>query len=108
MLNEGGLPGVLFSTCAEADHNGIGLEISDAAVFQPAAVSVHILSALQEIYGTALWKAPGVRPGFFDLLYGTDRVRLALQQNTPAQDIIASWNIELQDFRAEREGYLLY
>ena len=79
-----------------------------AAGFQPVTTSVHLLQTLQNIYGPGLWQAPGVRPDFFDLLYGTDRVRLALQDGVPAPDIAAEWKEDRAHFRAEREGYLLY
>jgi uncharacterized protein YbbC (DUF1343 family) len=44
----------------------------------------------------------------FDLLAGTDQLRLALEAGTPVADIVASWAPEVQRFRAQRARYLLY
>ena len=47
-------------------------------------------------------------PGFFDKLAGTDRLRLALENDTPLKDVEASWSAEKQEFMILRKKYLLY
>ncbi|WP_116105864.1 exo-beta-N-acetylmuramidase NamZ domain-containing protein [Lewinella sp. IMCC34191] len=48
------------------------------------------------------------RADFFDLLAGTDELREMIVAGDSEADIRASWVEELADYRAMREGYLLY
>jgi hypothetical protein len=43
-----------------------------------------------------------------DLLFGSDRERLALDAGTPWREIAAAWEPEEAAFRAAREPFLLY
>jgi uncharacterized protein YbbC (DUF1343 family) len=89
--------------------DGVKLIITDYRTFSPVSTGVTILAGINELYGPSrLWEAPGTRPEWFDKLFGTDSVRIALQANTPAHAIIASWQPALNDFRVRREQYLLY
>lgn len=47
-------------------------------------------------------------PSFFDKLAGTDRLRIALENDTPLEEVEASWAAEKAEFMALREKYLLY
>jgi uncharacterized protein YbbC (DUF1343 family) len=88
---------------------GIRLCVTDPARFHPATTAVTIVAALQRLYGTrALWKAPGARPAFFDLLFGTDTVRLALQQGASPDEITAPWRRAAAAFHRARRRHLLY
>jgi uncharacterized protein YbbC (DUF1343 family) len=83
---------------------GVAIEITDREQVQPMALGVTMLSTARQV-------APGrvqFTPSTFDHLAGTDRIRSALESNTPAVEIIAAWQPELQRFRALRERYLLY
>ena len=48
------------------------------------------------------------RPDFFDLLAGTDELRLMIEDGKTEAAIRASWDAELTDYRAMRAGYLIY
>jgi hypothetical protein len=43
-----------------------------------------------------------------DLLFGSDRERLALEVGTPWREIAAAWEPEEAAFRDRRKPYLLY
>ena len=45
---------------------------------------------------------------FFDLLAGTDRIRLMIEDGQPAARIEASWKEEVAQFKKRRKPYLLY
>lgn len=45
---------------------------------------------------------------FFDLLAGTDRIRLMIETGQPAARIEASWQDEVEQFKERRKPYLLY
>lgn len=94
---------------AGAELDGLQLAITDYSRFKPVAAGVTLLSGIGALYGTArIWEAPGTRPEWFDKLFGTDSVRLALQSGTPAADIIESWQPALDGFLAQRKPHLLY
>ncbi len=94
---------------AGQELDGARLMISDYAAFKPVETSVKLLAAIQELYGpSALWEAPGTRLEWFDKLYGTDTVRLALQGGVPADAIIAGWQPGLAAFSAETREHRLY
>jgi uncharacterized protein YbbC (DUF1343 family) len=48
------------------------------------------------------------RPDFFDLLAGTDELRLRITAGDSAEEIRAGWAADLADYRAMRSKYLLY
>lgn len=94
---------------AGQELDGARLVISDYAAFKPVETSVKLLAAIRDLYGpAALWEVPGTRPEWFDKLYGTDTVRLALQGGVPADAIIASWQPGLAAFMAETLEHRLY
>ena len=47
-------------------------------------------------------------PAFMDKLAGTDQLRLQIEQGLSQTEIRASWQAELQQFRQQRQPYLLY
>jgi uncharacterized protein YbbC (DUF1343 family) len=113
LLNQQNLPGVRFSAASQTPDSskfagqacqGVSIEILDREQIQSMALGVTML-------GTARTIAPGhvqLRPSTFDYLAGTDRIRTALESDTPASEIIAAWQPELQRFRGLRERHLLY
>ena len=87
----------------------VRLVVTDPGVFLPIAASVHMLHALQEVRGAARWWCqPRVRPDFFDKLYGTDRIRIALQGGASPRDIARSWQDDVRAFEPTRNAVLLY
>jgi uncharacterized protein YbbC (DUF1343 family) len=106
-LGAAALSGVQFSAARRTPDaskhvgracQGVLVSIVDRQQVQPLEVAVTMLAL--------------VRPEFdaptFDRLAGTDRLRLALQAGQPPADIVASWQPELDRFRAIRAKYLLY
>jgi uncharacterized protein YbbC (DUF1343 family) len=88
---------------------GLKLVITNHATFRPLTTCVTLLDAIIRLYGAApLWTATGTRLEWFDSLFGTDRVRLALQSGTSAADIIAQWQPALADYKLTRAPLLLY
>ncbi|MEG0253252.1 MAG: DUF1343 domain-containing protein, partial [Muribaculaceae bacterium] len=45
---------------------------------------------------------------FFEKLIGTDKVRKMIKEGKTAQEIKASWQDDVQKFKAQRKPYLLY
>lgn len=117
-LTDAALPGISFEpVCYQAasglyagmEIEGLQLVITDYQTFRPVTSGITLLTGINTLHGVSkLWEAPGTRPEWFDKLFGTDTVRLALQAGTPAPEITASWQSDLQAFLSKREKHLLY
>ena len=117
-MNDRGLAGVRFHPhCyvagvppyAGRELDGVRISVTDPARFHPVAASVHVLHELATMYGPArVWRHKGVRPGWFDQLYGTSTVRQALQRGAPPGEIVATWQNRSRGFAASRKNMLLY
>jgi uncharacterized protein YbbC (DUF1343 family) len=118
MLGDEKLPGVAFhphpfipptDPYAGRLIPGLRMTVTDPALFRPARTSVSILAALQRLHGRRrIWGAPGTRPDFFDKLYGTDAVRLALLDGESGAALAARWKPGLAAFAVTRAKALLY
>jgi len=86
---------------------GTRLVITDVARFEPLEVGIHVLSLL-----AAEARSRRIRlfenPAFFRAIAGTRRLQRMLASGSSGADIIASWQGELAQFKAERARYLLY
>jgi uncharacterized protein YbbC (DUF1343 family) len=89
--------------------DGVHLNITDHSAFRPVTSSVILLDHIQQLAGhERLWSTPGTRPDWFDKLYGTSRVRHALQSGQSGSSIVDTWQADLDAFDAERSTHLLY
>lgn len=118
-LDQHKLPGVVFhphlyrTGAGETSRllEGIRLTVVDPARFSPVTTSLFIVDALARLYKPArLWRNPTARLDFFDRLYGTAAVRLALLDGESPQAIAARWEQARENklFRASRQAALLY
>jgi uncharacterized protein YbbC (DUF1343 family) len=121
-VREGNLPGVAFrptwftptfqkwkgQTCG-----GVQLHVTDREAFRPVRTSLTLLAAFRELSGSQFgWRREPYefvadRPAV-DLLFGSDRERIALERGTPPGEIARHWETEEEEFRARRRPFLLY
>lgn len=111
------LPGMTVAPCAYAPEGGrsrrlpgLRLRVTDRGAYRPALVALTLLSVLGSLYGKdRLWsEKAGARPAFFDRLFGTDAVRLALLDGERPARIAARWARGLRAFETVRKRYALY
>jgi uncharacterized protein YbbC (DUF1343 family) len=117
-----GLPGVAFRHAwfrptfqkhAGQNCGGLQLHVLDRKTFQSVRTSLAILAVMREISGPRFdWRR---EPYEFvadrlaiDLLFGSDRERVALERGESPRDIAAAWEAEEEAFRQRRQAYLLY
>lgn len=94
---------------AGRELDGVRLTVTDAARFRPAQTSLAALRTLTELYGPArVWRHKGVRPEWFDKLYGTDRLRQHMKSGTPLKPLFAQWAHDRKAFDVARAIALLY
>lgn len=119
-LNAAGLPGWRFDP-VELDFNrnpadgkelrGVRLTLTDPARAPLAAVNFHLLEAIKATSGRDLFQMAvqrGKSWAMFDKVNGTDATRRDLQAGRPARGIAASWRAGEDEFRRQRQKYLLY
>jgi uncharacterized protein YbbC (DUF1343 family) len=83
---------------------GVRLTVTDRKRYDPVHTAVWLLREMRRLAGDR-WEW---NPDAFDRLAGTDRLRLAIEDGDPAEEIIAAWRGSLAAFRARRSAYLLY
>jgi uncharacterized protein YbbC (DUF1343 family) len=90
-----------------------GVFIIPRADFRPVRTGLAVLCAFRELLGDRFrWRTETYEfvshiPAI-DLLFGSDRERLAIDAGQPWREIAAAWEPEEEAFRQRREPYLLY
>ena len=121
-LNARRLPGVVFRPVffeptfhkhAKTGCGGCQIHVTDRSVFEPVRASVELLVELRRQSPERFaWRDPPYeyehvkRP--IDILYGSDRLRTAVDAGRSADEIRASWTADEEAFAQLREPFLLY
>lgn len=116
------LPGVRFRACGftptfdkfkGVSCSGAFIHVVDADAFLPLRTGVAIFKALRELWPEQFrWRADAYEfvddvPAF-DLLCGTDQVRVGMEQGRALSSLFDGFDAELQAFLPERQKHLLY
>lgn len=102
-----------FQKFAGQDCGGVQLHVTDRASFLPVRTGLAVLATMRELSGTRFaWRTEEYefvsdRPAI-DLLFGSDRERLALEAGAPWRAVASAWETEEVAFRKTREPFLLY
>ena len=116
------LPGVAFRPLtyrptfqkhAGKDCGGVQMHVTDRAAFLPVRTGYAFLQIAYALSpGDFKWRTEIYEyvtdPIAIDLLSGSSRERLAIEQGTPWQEACGLWEAGEDDFRKRREGILLY
>jgi uncharacterized protein YbbC (DUF1343 family) len=112
-LRAAGLPGVAFRQTyftptfdrfTGEPVSGVQLHVTDPATFDPLLTALTVLHTVRRLHPEEF----AFLPRTFDILAGTDRLRLALEAGTPPAELIRPWHRELAEFHDLRRGHLLY
>jgi len=121
-LNHRGLPGVYFRPVffeptfhkhARTLCGGCQIHVTDRRAFRPMRVAVEMLAEFRrEAPAQAMWRDPPyeyeqVKPPI-DILYGSDRLRRAIDAGKDSDAIVADWPHDEDAFHRLRERFLLY
>lgn len=113
------LPGVGFrpthfvptaSKYAQQLCHGVQIHVFDRKIFEPVRVGLCIVKVLHTMYPELFQYVNAGSSGrlFFDLLAGTDKIRVALDGDMSVDDLINTWFYDLRDFLELRKPYLRY
>ena len=117
-LNARELPGALFrpvyfqpsaSKYAGQVCQGVQVHVLDRKVFRPVRVGLEAVAMVRRLWPDQFaWRVPQGGIHNFDLLAGTDQLRLALDRGESAAELEAAWEPGLRAFDHQRQPYLLY
>ena len=117
-LNDLALPGACFrpvffqpsaSKYAGQVCQGVQLHMLDRRLFRPVRAGLEAVAMVRKLWPDQFaWRGPQGGIHNFDLLAGTDQLRLALDQGQSVGDLEAGWEAGLRAFRRQCEPYLLY
>jgi len=113
------LPGARFRACHFTPAfwrftgercGGLQVHVTDRDEYRPVEAGIHLLSALMGLHGEAFrFNEPTYdERRHFDLLAGTERLRLSLMDGEPVEEIVGAWEREVERFMKRRERHLLY
>lgn len=121
-MRQEGLPGVAFSPVtfrptfqkhAGQTCGGVFVQVTDADEFQPVRAGLALLAHTRDLlaehfaWRTECYEFVDHIPAI-DLLFGSDRERLALEAGTPWREIARAWEPEEAAFAKRRTACLLY
>ena len=116
-LNAEKLPGVFFRPVYFRPYyfrfkdelcGGVQIHITDFRTFRPMKTQIHILTALRDLFPEHDFFAASGRLLSFDRAMGSDEVRKAIAEGKSAEEILVSWQKEVEQFKSLRSKYLLY
>ncbi len=107
LLNGAGLPGVTFIPEIRGEAGGVRLKIQDYHTFNPARTGIYALTYAHSLNNFTVPKS-GATIVMFDKIMGSDKIGRYLEQGLTPQQIEANYTPALNNFKAERQKYLIY
>lgn len=117
-LREKNLPGLLVRPIsyrpfgirfAGEPVHGVHFTVSNHHKIQPVEAQIHIMEVIQRLYpGQEVFSDEKANPTLFDQVLGTRRIRDRILAGWTADDIIAEYMPEVEQFMPTREKYLIY
>jgi uncharacterized protein YbbC (DUF1343 family) len=121
-MNARGLPGVhvrpvyfepTFHKHAKQTCGGCQVHVLDRRAFRPVRTAVELMAEFRRQDPSRFaWREPPYEYEHekqpIDVLYGSDRLRSALDSGTGVEALVAGWKPEEEAFHRTREKYLLY
>lgn len=107
LLNNAGLPGVVFIPEQKGERGGVRLNITDYRTFNPAKTGIYALTYAHSLTNFTVPKS-GETVVMFDKIMGTDKIGRYLEQGLTPQQIEEQYAGALNRFKEERKQYLIY
>lgn len=107
LLNNAGLPGVVFVPEPKGERGGVRLNITDYHNFNPAKTGIYALTYAHSLTNFTVPKS-GAAVVMFDKIMGTNKIGQYLEQGLTPQQIEAQYADALNRFKEQRKQYLLY
>lgn len=107
-LNEAKLPGVSFVPETKSSRGGARIVITDYKAFNPTKTCIYILTIANQLKPlTVPLETDGTIP-MFEKIWGGTEFGQALKNKWSAEQVIQSYQAELNGFKNIRKNYLIY
>ncbi|HQK84428.1 MAG TPA: DUF1343 domain-containing protein [Atribacter sp.] len=106
-LNQIGLPGVQFVPETNGEFGGVRLFITNMRAFQPAYTGLCILSCSHKLISYSVPKNENELT-MFNKIMGTALIGRLIENDVSYQDLKKAYWEPLENFKKEREKYLIY
>lgn len=97
------------------DCGGVQVHITDRDWWRPVETWMGLIMTIREMYpARSIWPLPRsakLEPGaiyHFDRLIGSETMRMGIEAGLPLDKLTRTWGQECDDFRAQREPFLIY
>jgi uncharacterized protein YbbC (DUF1343 family) len=121
-LEKFNFPGIRFRQCyfqptfqkhVGITCGGVQIHVTDRNAFTPVIVGIAMVKTAYDLYRDHFeWKRDAYEYVFdknpFDVVCGTDKIRISIEAGTPLDEIQSSWSEGLDEFSKIRANYLLY
>lgn len=107
LLNDANLPGVSFIAENKVDSGGVRLQITDYHKFNPSKTGIYVLAYAHSLNNFQIPKS-GKTIVMFDKIMGSDKIGTYLEKGYTPQQIEATYKTALEEFKIERQKYLIY
>lgn len=107
LLNQAGLAGVTFIPEYMGDKGGVRLSITDYHLFNPARTGIYALAYAKSLSNFTVPKS-GQSVVMFDKIMGSNKIGSYLEQGLTPQQIEGRYKAGLDQFKKERQNYLIY
>ena len=102
-----------FQKHARQTCGGCQLHVLDREIFEPVRTAVELIDEFHREDPTRFsWRKPPYEYEHekepIDILYGSDRLRRAIDGGGDVSELIDSWRADEEAFRDQRQRYLLY
>jgi len=88
----------------DVECNGVSITVTDFNKFKPVEVAIAVLYALKASTKNFKW----IEKNYIDKLSGTSKLRTMLDEAKSFKEIIDAYSGELDNFKLQREKFLLY
>jgi len=107
LLNQEQFPGITFIPEIRGEAGGVRLQIVDPHLFNPAKAGIYALAYAHSLTNFKVPKS-GQTIVMFDKIMGTDKIGQYLEQGLSPRQIEANYAPGLNQFKKDRQQYLIY
>lgn len=108
LMNNAGLPGVRFIPEYKGSAGGVKLQITNYHTFNPARTGIYALAYARILSNFKVPKSTTKNMVMFDKIMGTNKMGQWLEQKLTPWSIYMNYLPGLNQFKAQREKYLIY
>lgn len=107
-LNSYGLAGVTFTPETKSTRGGASMTITDYRTFNPTKTAIYVLTTANMQKNLTVPVESGGKIPMFEKIWGGTKFGVALKTKMSAEEVIQSYQAELNAFKAQRKNYLIY